>query len=371
MKLKQQILRGIYAYGFEQPSKIQSVAIWPMIARRDCIAQASSGTGKTATFAIAILQIIDDANPSTQALILAPTRELATQIQVVVSALGHFQDVTTHLCVGGTRVPDDVRQLRAGVQVVVGTPGRVLQLAHMQALPLERLKLLVLDEAHEMLSLGFQDQIHELFQHLSPETQVCFISATLPEDVLELSKRILRDPVRILLKKEEVPLAGIAQYYVAVEEKSKLSVLCDLYETVHITQAIIFCNSKRRVDFLRDQLNQRDFTVATIHGDMNPAERALVMREFRAGSSRVLITTDLLAMGIDVQQVSLVINYDMPRSVENYIHRIGRTGRHGKKGLAINLVDPSRTSGEVQALREIERFYKIHIDELPENVREL
>jgi translation initiation factor 4A len=309
MKLRDPLLRGVYAYGYEKPSPIQTVGIMPMIAGRDTIAQASSGTGKTATFALAVLQNLDESSMNTQALILAPTRELATQIQDVVRALGYFQRASIHMCVGGTRVGDDVRALKAGVQVVVGTPGRVRQLAlDMQVLKLDRLKMLVLDEAHEMLSMGFKDQIHDLFRELAPDVQVCLISATLPPDVLALSERFMRDPVRILLKPKEVALVGIAQYYVGVEEKDKLSVLCDLYETMHITQAMIFCNLKRKVDWLRDQLTQRDFTVATIHSDMSPGERAQVMKDYRQGLSRVLISTDLLACGIDVQQVGSVLS---------------------------------------------------------------
>jgi len=368
MKLRDSLLRGVYAYGYEKPSPIQTVGIMPMIAGRDTIAQASSGTGKTATFALAVLQNLDEASMDTQALILAPTRELATQIQDVVRTLGYFQRASIHMCVGGTRVGDDVRALKAGVQVVVGTPGRVRQLAlDKKVLKLDRLKMLVLDEAHEMLSMGFKDQIHDLFRELAPDVQVCLISATLPPDVLALSERFMRNPVRILLKPKEVALVGIAQYYVGVEETDKLSVLCDLYETMHITQAMIFCNHKRKVDWLRDQLAQRDFTVATIHSDMSPGERALVMKDYRQGLSRVLISTDLLACGIDVQQVSLVVNYDLPRSLESYIHRIGRTGRHGKKGLAVNLV----SSDQVQTLHDIEQLYAIRIAELPMNVADL
>lgn len=366
MKLHDTLLRGIYAYGFEKPSKIQSMAIMPMIAGRDVIAQAHSGTGKTGTFSIAALQSLNVELTATQVLIMAPTRELATQTQNVVRCLGQFLGVTTHVCVGGTRVREDVNAFRSGVQVAVGTPGRLTQLIEIGALRTESIKLLILDEAHEMLSRGFKDQIYHIFQQLPSDIQVALISATMPEEILELSTSILRDPVNILLKKEEVPLEGIQQFYIAVDERHKLETLCDLYENMQITQAMVYCNFKRKVDWLKDMLEQRDHTCSTIHGDMEQAERDLVMREFRAGSSRVLITTDLLAMGIDVQQVSLVVNYDLPRNVEN-IHRIGRTGRMGKKGVAINLVSPQ----EVSIMRELEQFYKTEIAELPMDVDNL
>jgi translation initiation factor 4A len=368
MGLKDELLRGIYAYGFEKPSAIQQRGIMPVLAGHDTIAQAQSGTGKTATFSISVLQQLELKLNKTQALILAPTRELAQQIQKVVRALGDFLNVTSHACVGGTLVRDDIKILRDGVQVVVGTPGRVYDMINRQALQLTNVRIFVLDEADEMLSRGFKDQIYDVFQHLPPKVQVCLFSATMPEPILEISQRFMRDPVRILVKKDELTLEGIKQFYVAVEREDwKLETLVDLYETLTITQAIIYCNTRRKVDWLTDKMGQRDFTVSSMHGDMNGAERELIMKEFRSGSSRVLITTDLLARGIDVQQVSLVINFDMPGNRENYIHRIGRSGRFGRKGVAINFV----TNEDVRAMREIEQFYNTQIEEMPMNVADL
>ena len=356
MHLKDELLRGVYAYGFEKPSAIQQRGIMPILADHDTIAQAQSGTGKTATFSISVLQQIDLKLKKTQALILAPTRELAQQIQKVVRALGDFLNVTSHACVGGTLVRDDIRILRDGVQVVVGTPGRVYDMIKRQELSLTNVKIFVLDEADEMLSRGFKDQIYDVFQHLPAKVQVCLFSATMPEEILEISQRFMRNPVRILVKRDELTLEGIKQFYIAVEREDwKLETLCDLYETLTITQAIIYCNTRRKVDWLTDKMSQRDFTVSSMHGDMTGPERELIMKEFRSGSSRVLITTDLLARGIDVQQVSLVINYDMPANRENYIHRIGRSGRFGRKGVAINFV----TSEDVRAMREIEAFFNV------------
>jgi len=368
MNLKDNLLRGIYAYGFEKPSAIQQRGIMPILSGHDTIAQAQSGTGKTATFSVAVLQSIDEKLNKTQALILAPTRELAQQIQKVVRALGDFLQVTSHACVGGTLVRDDIKILRDGVQIVVGTPGRVYDMIKRQELNMSNVKLFVLDEADEMLSRGFKDQIYDVFQHLPPKVQVCLFSATMPEEILEISQRFMRDPIRILVKRDELTLEGIKQFYIALEkEEWKFDTLCDLYETLTITQAIIYCNTRRKVDWLTEKMGQRDFTVSSMHGDMTGQERELIMKEFRSGSSRVLITTDLLARGIDVQQVSLVINYDMPANRENYIHRIGRSGRFGRKGVAINFV----TEEDTRTMREIEAFYNTQIEEMPMNVADL
>jgi len=368
LELKEPLLRGIYAYGFEKPSAIQQRGILPVLKGHDTIAQAQSGTGKTATFAISILQKLDNERCETQALCLAPTRELAAQIQKVIIALGDYMNIKVHACVGGTAVREDIRTLQDGVHVVVGTPGRVYDMINRRALRLDNVGMFVLDEADEMLSRGFKDQIYDVFKFLPEKVQVCLFSATMPMDCLEITQRFMRDPIRILVKRDELTLEGIKQFFVAVErEEWKLDTLCDLYETLTITQAIIYCNTRRKVDWLTEKMQERDFTVSAMHGDMDQRERDLIMREFRSGSSRVLITTDLLARGIDVQQVSLVINYDLPTNRENYIHRIGRSGRFGRKGVAINFL----ATGDVRYLRDIEQFYNTQIDEMPMNVADL
>ncbi|XP_035485515.1 eukaryotic initiation factor 4A-I [Scophthalmus maximus] len=369
MHLCEALLRGIYAYGFEKPSAIQQRAIMPCIKCHDVIAQAQSGTGKTATFAISILQQIDVEQKITQALVLAPTRELAQQIQKVVLALGDYMGANCYACIGGTSIRSEVHKLQAEApQIVVGTPGRVYDMLSRKILCPKHIKMFVLDEADEMLSRGFKDQIYEIFQKLSSNTQVVLLSATMPTDVLEVTTKFMRTPIRILVKKEELTLEGIRQFYINVEkEEWKLDTLCDLYETLTITQAVIFINTRRKVDWLTEKMHARDFTVSALHGDMDQKERDLIMREFRSGSSRVLITTDLLARGIDVQQVSLVINYDLPTNRENYIHRIGRGGRFGRKGVAINLV----TEDDKRTLRDIETFYNTTVEEMPMNVADL
>jgi translation initiation factor 4A len=368
LELREDLLRGIYAYGFEKPSAIQQRAIKPVLLGHDVIAQAQSGTGKTATFSISVLNNIDLSLRECQALILAPTRELADQITKCMVALSDFMNVKVHCCVGGTAVRDDIRTFQDGVQVVVGTPGRVFDMINRRALRVDTCKMFMLDEADEMLGRGFKDQIYDIFKFMPENVQVALFSATMPLEVLEVTARFMRDPVRILVKKGELTLEGIKQFYIAVEkEEWKLDTLCDLYETLTITQAIIYVNTRRKVDWLTEKMSERDFTVSAMHGDMVQKERDIIIREFRSGSSRVLITTDLLARGIDVQQVSLVINYDLPTNRENYIHRIGRSGRFGRKGVAINFLN----SDDVRYLRDIEQFYNTQVEEMPMNVADL
>merc|ERR1712235_141911 len=359
MGIREDLLRGIYAYGFEKPSAIQQRAIKQIIKGRDVIAQAQSGTGKTATFSISTLQVLDTSVRETQALILCPTRELAQQVQKVILALGDYMNVQAHVCIGGTNV---------GQHVVVGTPGRTFDMIRRRNLRTRNIKLLILDEADEMLNKGFKEQIYDVYRYLPPATQVCLISATLPHEILEMTNKFMTDPIRILVKRDELTLEGIKQFFVAVErEEWKFDTLCDLYDTLTITQAVIFCNTKRKVDWLTEKMREANFTVSSMHGDMPQKERDAIMKEFRSGQSRVLITTDVWARGIDVQQVSLVINYDLPNNRELYIHRIGRSGRFGRKGVAINFVK----NDDIRILRDIEQYYSTQIDEMPMNVADL
>uniref|UniRef100_A0A4W5PZP9 RNA helicase n=1 Tax=Hucho hucho TaxID=62062 RepID=A0A4W5PZP9_9TELE len=330
MALRETLLRGIYAYGFEKPSAIQQRAILPCIKGKFKFPKINSHT-----------QDIVCGRP--------------LRIQKVILALGDYMGASCHACIGGTNVRNEVTKLQAEApNIVVGTPGRFVKLFSTLS--------------DEMLSRGFKDQIYEIFQKLGTSTQVVLLSATMPQDVLEVTKKFMREPIRILVKKEELTLEGIRQFYINVEkEEWKLDTLCDLYETLTITQAVIFINTRRKVDWLTEKMHARDFTVSALHGDMDQKERDLIMREFRSGSSRVLITTDLLARGIDVQQVSLVINYDLPTNRENYIHRIGRGGRFGRKGVAINMV----TEEDKRTLRDIETFYNTTVEEMPMNVADL
>ncbi|KAK2553758.1 Eukaryotic initiation factor 4A-III [Acropora cervicornis] len=345
LKLREDLLRGVYAYGFEKPSAIQQRAIKPIIKGRDVIAQAQSGTGKTATLSICVLQSIDIQTRETQALILSPTRELAQQIQKVILALGDYMSVQCHACIGGTNIGEDIRKLDYGQHVVSGTPGRVF---------------------------GFKEQIYDVYRYLPPATQASpygndYWSCI---EYLHLSKlhiQALKFYSDIILSQAVRKVwfdMGIKQFFVAVErEEWKFDTLCDLYDTLTITQAVIFCNTKRKVDWLVEKMREANFTVSAMHGDMPQKERDAIMKEFRSGQSRVLISTDVWARGIDVQQVSLVINYDLPNNRELYIHRIGRSGRFGRKGVAINFVK----SDDIRILRDIEQYYSTQIDEMPMN----
>ena len=274
-----------------------------------------------------------------------------------------------HACIGGKSLGNDLKELeRGGVQVVSGTPGRVYDLIRRNALQMSGLKAMILDEADEMLNRGFKEQIYDIYRFLPPACQVVLMSATLPPNVLDMTRKFMNDPVKILVKRDELTLEGISQFYISVEkEEWKFDTLCDLYDTLTITQAVIFCNTRQKVDWLSDKMRENNFTVSSIHGDMDQTQRDKVMEEFRSGSSRVLIATDLWGRGIDVQQVSLVICYDLPTNRELYIHRIGRSGRFGRKGVAINFV---RTEDE-SLLKDIESFYRTQIKEMPANVGDL
>ncbi|KAK2964222.1 putative Eukaryotic initiation factor 4A [Blattamonas nauphoetae] len=370
MNLKEPLLHGIYSYGFEKPSVIQQKGIIPIVKGRDLVAQAQSGTGKTATFAISSLQMVDPTKNFTQVLILSPTRELAMQSHNVITQIGmYIEGLNIIRLVGGDNVGDAIRRLESHTpHIVVGTPGRINHMLESEHLDISHLRLFILDEADEMLSLGFQDAVLEVNRRLSRNCQTVLVSATMPNEILEITDRLLKNPVRILVPRDELTLDGLRQFYVIVDkEEHKFDTLVDLYEAISVSQCVIFCNFKRKVDFLAQSLEDKQFSVSTIHGSMSQDERNQIMKDFREGNTRVLITTDLLARGIDVQQVSLVLNYDLPQDKENYIHRIGRSARFGRKGIAINFV----TQEDASQLKEIQEFYHTQIDEMPENINDL
>lgn len=344
MGFSENLLRGIYAYGFEKPSAIQSVAIRPMMAGRDVLGQAQSGTGKTGTFGIGLLSRIDPDLKATQALVLAHTHELADQIAKVIRGLSSYMKINVVLAVGGTPRHVNAREVRTA-HVVVGTPGRVYDLASSGDLSFRHMRVFVLDEADEMLQDRFGDQINHIVSlGLPTECRIGFFSATLPDEVRELADSILHDPVRITLKTADVKLDGIKQYYVELQDEAwKLDCLCDLFEGMSIPQSIIFTNTKERAERLHHALTERGFPVSVIYGEpMTQAVRRARMEEFRTSKTRVLIATNLLARGIDVHHVKMVFNFDVPSfdDKENYIHRIGRCGRFGRKGVAISLLTP-------------------------------
>ena len=366
--LSTNVLRGIYAYGFEKPSPIQKKGIIPMITkigdrRPDIIAQAQSGTGKTGCFSVGVLNIVNPDIKKTQAIILAPTHELANQIKSVITSIGAYCNITTQLLVGGTSVDDDKKLLdNETPHIVVGTPGRIHDMIRRKFLKTEHMEVIVLDEADEMLSHGFKDQMYKIFQYMPNNIQIALFSATMPPELESLTKAFMEKPVKILVKTDMLTLQGIAQWFISVEnDEQKYLTLKDLFSGISISQAIIYCNSTRRVDDLHEAMISEDFPVKKIHGKMDEKERKSNHNDFKSGSSRVLITSDLFARGIDVQQVSVVINFDVPKSEHTYLHRIGRSGRWGRKGVAINFI----TKHDSGKIKEFEQYYSTQICEMP------
>lgn len=364
MNLKEDLLMGMYSYGYKNPTAIQKRFILPFMEGRDIIAQASSGSGKTSAVCICLLQKCDPTIRAPQALILSPTRELAIQTQELCNSIGHHMGVTAYACVGGRSSTNDTRRLQSGVHIISGTPGRVFDMIKNKHLIPRGLKVLVLDEADEMLGKGFKGQIHDIYR-IIPPLQVVLVSATLPADVLDMTVKFMTDPVSILVKRDEITVDTIQQYFVALdEEKHKFETLMDLYEQLSASQSVIFCNTRAKVDQIARKMTKEKFSVTSMHGDMPQEEREQVMRKFRDGESRVLISTDLWSRGIDVEKISMVVNYDLPLNRELYIHRIGRSGRLGRVGIAITFV----LRDQMRQLRDIEKFYGTRIEELPETV---
>jgi len=370
MGLSEEILRGIYANGFEKPSAIQQRGIVPIKEKRDILAQAQSGTGKTGTFVTGSLTRVDPALKQVQVLVLAPVRELAQQIHDVAVQISKYMNnkagLSVYSATGGTPLRDDIRAIERGCQFLVGTPGRIYDLMNRNILSREHIKVLVMDEADQMLEDRFKEQVMCILQKGFPATtQVALFSATMAKDVIEVANSMLRNPVKILVDAKEVPLDGIKQLYVELEKENwKFDVLCDLYSQLTISQALVYVNERKKADLLAEKMAQQGFPLSVIHGEMDVNERKKRMAEFRSGEVRVMISTDMLARGIDVQQVSLVINYELPIEKENYIHRIGRAGRFGRKGVTINLISPE----DKRAKDEIEQHWSINMLPLPQDL---
>ena len=368
----EKLLRGILGYGFATPSPIQQKAIRPFMAGRDVVAQAQSGMGKTATFCLGVLSRINTSKNEPQAIVLAHTRELASQIEMVFRALGGLMPVRFNLSTGGNMVRENISALRAKDKphVIIGTPGRILDMYSKGAFEMSGIDMLVIDEADEMLAPGFngnsstnfQEQVKHIVASIPKEAQIGLYSATMGQDFFHTTKRFLNAPVYVLVKSDELTLEGIKQYFINVEHQSnKFDTLCDIYRALSLNQIIIYCNSRKSAEILSEQLTENNFGVSCIHGKMAPGDREMVMSEFRSGrKTRVLVSTDLLSRGIDVQQVSVVINYDIPNKIESYIHRIGRSGRFGRKGVAINFI----TNHDISKLQNIEKYYHTCIDEM-------
>lgn len=364
LNLNESVLRGIYAYGFENPSDIQKKAIPAVLSGKDTIGQAQSGCGKTGAFSISLLQKLNMEQNTTQVLILVPTHELVHQIATVIRSVGSFMDgLVVKTMVGGTSIRDEIGSMEKSVpHVVVGCTGRVLDMIKRKSLNTSYISLLVMDEADEMLSTGFKEQVYEIFQYLKMDVQVALFSATMPPDIIELAEKFMRNPVQITMKSVELNLECIAQYYVALHnDDEKYDMLKSVFEKLTISQCIIYTNTVSRVVDLTNALINDKFPVCCIHRDMTKGEREHVMTDFRKGVYRLMVSSNITARGIDVQQVGVVINFDVPTDVHTYLHRIGRSGRWGRKGKAINFI----TRRDVQYMKRIEDHYGSKIDELP------
>lgn len=368
LNIKTPLLRGIYAYGFETPSAIQKKAILPMISKKDIIAQAQSGTGKTGCFTIGALELIDTELSKIQAMIITPTHELSYQIQNVINSIGYLiPNLKTQLLIGGQSMDTSIYNLYNNTpHIVIGCPGRIYDMICRKYLSPNTIKLVIIDEADEMLSSGFKEQIYNIFDYLQNNVQICLFSATIPNELYSLTEKFMRNPVKILVKTEMLTLEGINQYFINMnDDTSKYETLKDLFGTFSVSQCIIYCNSIKRVNDLYDAMILDEFPVCQIHSNMDKNDRHASYKDFLNGKYRVLISSNITARGIDIQQVETVINFDIPTNVHTYLHRIGRSGRWGRKGIGINFI----TRRDYRLMKDIESYYNTEIKELPNDYK--
>ncbi|MCI1930463.1 MAG: DEAD/DEAH box helicase [Clostridia bacterium] len=359
MNLSDWTLKAVKDMGFEEASQIQSQAIPLIMAKKDVIGQSQTGTGKTAAFGIPCLEMIDVDNRHLQALILCPTRELAIQVSEEFRKLLKFKDNIRVLPIyGGQPIDRQIMALKKGAQVVIGTPGRVMDHMRRHTLKMGTVKYVVLDEADEMLDMGFREDIETILEKVPEERQTVMFSATMSDEILSLSKKYLKAPEYIKISRKELTVPQIEQCYFDVREKNKLEALCRLIDVYSPKLAIVFCNTKKRVDDVTEQLLGRGYFADGLHGDLKQQQRDRVMQKFRSGAIEILVATDVAARGIDVDNVDIVFNYDIPDNEEYYVHRIGRTGRAGKSGTAFTFC----SGREIYKLRDIMTYAKTKIE---------
>ncbi|MDP3105105.1 MAG: DEAD/DEAH box helicase [Candidatus Methanoperedens sp.] len=358
LKLSKEIQKAITDMGFEEATPIQSQSIPYMLEGKDVIGQAQTGTGKTAAFGIAALEMVDPHNRGVQAVILCPTRELAIQVSEELKKLSKYKRGIEILPVyGGQPIDRQIRALKNGVQIIIGTPGRVMDHMERRTLKLDAVKMMVLDEADEMLDMGFRDDIETIMKSIPRERQTILFSATMSRAILDLAKRYQNKPQMIKLEHKEMTVPEVEQFYYEVKSQAKPEVLSRLIDINDIKLSLVFCNTKRRVDELVDTLKSRGYLVDGLHGDLQQRQRDIVMSKFRKKEIEILVATDVAARGIDVGDIEAVFNYDIPADDENYVHRIGRTARAGRAGRAISFV----TGKEVYRIRQIQQFTKSRI----------
>lgn len=357
LEINRRVAQALTEMGFEEPTPIQQQTVPLLQEGRDVIGQAQTGTGKTAAFGIPIVEMANTKYGGVQALIVTPTRELAIQVAEEISRIGKYRRVRTLPIYGGQSIDRQIRGLRQGVQVVIGTPGRLLDHLSRKTLILDNVKVVVLDEADEMLDMGFIDDIESILQATPESRQTLLFSATMPEEIRRLSRKYLHSPEFITVSKQNLTVPLIEQVYYETREPNKLESLCRILDSMTVTLSIIFCRTKRGVDELVAGLQARGYPAAALHGDLSQYQRNHVMRQFRTGQIDYLVATDVAARGLDIENVSHVINYDVPQDPEFYVHRIGRTGRAGKSGVAVTLVSPR----DYRQLRLIEDLTKTRI----------
>jgi ATP-dependent RNA helicase DeaD len=358
LKLSREMQKAIADMGFEEATPIQAQSIPIMLEGKDVIGQAQTGTGKTAAFGIAAIEKIDPKNLAVQAVILCPTRELAIQVSEELKKLSKYKKGIEILPVyGGQPIDRQIRALKKGVQIIIGTPGRVMDHMERRTLKLESVKMMVLDEADEMLDMGFREDIELIMKKIPTERQTILFSATMSRAILDLTKKYQKKPQMIKLEHKEMTVPEVEQFYYEVKSQLKPEVLSRLIDINDIKLSLVFCNTKRRVDELVDILKSRGYLADGLHGDLQQRQRDIVMSKFRRKEIEILVATDVAARGIDVGDIEAVFNYDIPADDENYVHRIGRTARAGKAGRAINFV----TGREVYRIRQIQQFTKSRI----------
>ncbi|WP_141705331.1 DEAD/DEAH box helicase [Vulcanibacillus modesticaldus] len=353
-KLSHQVIQAISQMGFEEATPIQEKAIPIAMQGLDLIGQAQTGTGKTAAFAIPMIENIEDQQAQIQAIVLTPTRELAVQVAEEINKIAQYKQVRALPIYGGQDINRQIRALKKKPQIIVATPGRFMDHMRRKTIRLNAIKMVVLDEADEMLNMGFIEDIQLILSEIPADKQTLLFSATMPKQIQELAKNFMNEPEVIKIKTKEVTVPSVEQHYIEMREKQKFDVLCRLLDIQSPELAIVFGRTKRRVDELSEALNKRGYSAEGIHGDLSQAKRDSVLRRFKEGTIEVLVATDVAARGLDISGVTHVYNFDIPQDPESYVHRIGRTGRAGKMGLAITFV----TSREIDLLRLIERVTK-------------
>ena len=355
--LSDRILSAIEASGFEEATPIQAETIPLVLKGQDVIGQAQTGTGKTAAFGLPILQNIDLNDPHVQALVISPTRELAIQTQEELYRLGKDEHAKVQVVYGGADIRRQINSLKSKPQIVVGTPGRILDHIHRKTLRLDHLKFLVLDEADEMLNMGFLDDIEAIIKETPEERQTLLFSATMPPEIKRVGVQFMKDPTHVKIKAKELTTDLIDQYYVRVKEYEKFDTMTRLFDVQDPEVTIVFGRTKRRVDEVAKGLEMRGYKAAGLHGDLTQSRRTQIMREFKQGKIDILVATDVAARGIDISGVTHVYNYDIPQDPESYVHRVGRTGRAGQHGVSITFATPN----EMDYLREIEKLTKVRM----------